>query len=147
MDYQISAFSENHLGRWNDLNGLLAQLSESARPLCAEEWREILMEPSTRMFVATDGVGVPVGMATVCRTLAPTGIKWWVEDVVVSDHVRGHGLGRRLVEYALDYISSIESASVMLTSRPSRVAANNLYRSMGFGQKETNVYRMNLEKK
>ncbi len=146
MDYRISALDERHIGRCEALNGLLAQLSSSARPLSREDWESILREPSTRMFVVTDGNDVPVGMATVCRTLAPTGVKWWIEDVVVDERVRGLGLGRRLVRHLLDYVSLLGDATVMLTSRPSRVAANSLYCAMGFERKETNVYRMKVER-
>jgi ribosomal protein S18 acetylase RimI-like enzyme len=42
--------------------------------------------------------------------------------------------------FVLDTLRSLGAGSVELTSRPSRVAANGLYRSLGFARRETNVY-------
>jgi ribosomal protein S18 acetylase RimI-like enzyme len=68
----------------------------------------------------------------------------WVEDVVVDETLRGRSLGRRLVEHAIEYASRCGKVTLMLTSRPSREAANALYRSSGFSLKETNVYKKDL---
>ena len=69
----------------------------------------------------------------------------YVEEVAVEETLRGQGLGRRvmrrLVEVALEHNLDF----VELTSRPTRVAANGLYRSLGFDQRETNVFRMRLK--
>ena len=74
--------------------------------------------------------------------LTPTGIKHWIEDVVVDDQFRGRSLGRKLIEHAIKELSTAGKSSLMLTSNPTRVAANQLYQSVGFEQKETNVYKM-----
>jgi ribosomal protein S18 acetylase RimI-like enzyme len=70
----------------------------------------------------------------------------WIEDVVVDEAARGKSVGRRLVEHAMAYAASLGGGSLMLTSRPSRIAANRLYRSCGFSTKETNVYVMPVVK-
>ena len=57
---------------------------------------------------------------------------------------RGHGAGLALVEAALEHAKGIGARTVDLTSRPSREAANRLYRRAGFVQRETNVYRVAL---
>ena len=44
------------------------------------------------------------------------------------------------MEYALEHLRETGASSVELTSRPSRIAANALYRSLGFKPRRTNVY-------
>ncbi len=120
---------------------LLAQLSSSEHSFGADELQAIVESSYTHLFVAEYGKGI-CGMLTLGEYLAPTGRKMWIEDVVVDEAVRGNSIGRRLVEHAQAYAASSGGGVLMLTSRPSRVAANNLYRSCGFGIKETNIYRM-----
>lgn len=83
-------------------------------------------------------------MVTVGIYPAPTGNKAWIEDVVLDTEYRGLGLGKELLTHAIKQASTWGADTVMLTSNPSRIAANKLYRSIGFEQKETNVYKMNL---
>jgi ribosomal protein S18 acetylase RimI-like enzyme len=64
----------------------------------------------------------------------------------VSNEYRGRGLGRKIVEYAIEYCKKhYAPCTLMLTSNPKRVAANELYRSSGFEPKQTNVYKMTIE--
>lgn len=106
---------------------------------------ELLSQKGTHLFVARDKEGTIVGMTTICCFTIPTGRHATIEDVSVLPEFRGHGLGRQLVQAALDHLASTgRHYRVGLTSRPSRVAANALYRSMGFSPKETNVYTMDL---
>ncbi|MCP4331732.1 MAG: GNAT family N-acetyltransferase [Gammaproteobacteria bacterium] len=72
-----------------------------------------------------------------------TGIRAWIEDVVVSEIARGKGVGQSLSNHAVSLASTLGAKTVDLTSRPSRVAANELYKKVGFTQRETNVYRYN----
>lgn len=86
----------------------------------------------------------PAGMLTLGDYVTPTGHKAWIEDVVIDEAFRGKALGKELVEYAITYARSIGVKTLMLTSRPSRVAANRLYQKVGFLLKETNLYKMDL---
>ena len=74
----------------------------------------------------------------------PTGLRAWVEDVVVDAAARGQGAGQALVGAALAHADALGARTVDLTSRPTREAANRLYRRCGFEQRETNVYRFAL---
>ncbi len=86
-----------------------------------------------------------MGTATLCLFVSPTGTKGKIEDVVVSSACRGQGLGRRLMDFALDYARKHHAPlELALTSNPSRVAANRLYQELGFRPYQTNVYKLEL---
>ena len=123
------------------MNALLLQLSSTPHLLTAEDLEAIVQSPNTHLFML-EADGVLAGMLTLGEYLAPTGRKMWVEDVVVDKSMRGRSLGRALVNHAIEYARSRKPVTLMLTSRPSRVAANSLYRSCGFEFKETNNYKM-----
>lgn len=123
------------------VNSLLKQLSSSPHLFTAEHLSALVSSESSHLFFA-ECESVVVGMLTLGEYLAPTGRKMWIEDVVVDESMRGRSLGRMLVEHAMEFAGEGGDGTLMLTSRPSRVAANNLYRSCGFKQKETNMYMM-----
>ena len=88
--------------------------------------------------------GTIVGTLTLVTFRIPTGVRAWIEDVVVDDSARGHGVGEALNQFALDLARSKGAKTVDLTSRPSREAANRLYQRIGFTPRDTNVYRFDL---
>lgn len=122
---------------------LLSQLTSRPIAFTEHNYRELIAAPHSHLFLLYRGDSV-VGMLTVGIYFSPTGSKAWIEDVVVDEASRGLGLGRMLVAYAIDYCRQQQVSTLMLTSNPKRIAANALYRSLGFEQKETNVYRMVL---
>ncbi len=119
---------------------LLSQLSSRPLEFTMEQLHAIVNSESSLLFVAMCN-GKICGMLTLATYLAPTGRKWWVEDVVVDESMRGYSIGRRLLNHAME-CARLQGGTLMLTSRPSRVAANALYRSAGFELKETNVYKI-----
>lgn len=121
---------------------LLPQLSRSSRPPTADELADIVASPATALLVATDdGSGGVLGSLTLVVFRSPTGVRAWIEDVVVDEAARGHGVGEALNRYAIDVATERGAATVDLTSRPSRQAANRLYQRLGFVRRDTNVYR------
>ena len=95
---------------------------------------------SIEFFVASDETGI-LGVLTLVIFPIPTGIRAWIEDVIVDDAARGKGVGRLINEAAVAYAFEHGAITVDLTSRPSREAANRLYQRIGFVQRDTNVYR------
>jgi ribosomal protein S18 acetylase RimI-like enzyme len=85
-----------------------------------------------------------VGSLTLATFRIPTGVRAWIEDVVVDESSRGHGVGEALNHAAIDEAKQRGAITVELTSRPSREAANRLYRRMGFVARDTNVYRYTI---
>lgn len=126
------------------VRALLAQLTDRPVDFDIAMMRAITDAPSTHLFLLSFH-GCVRGMLTLAEYVSPTGRKCSVEDVVVDASLRGKSLGRRLVEFALEYVARTGGGMVFLTSRSSRVAANNLYRSLGFVKKETNFYKKEVE--
>ena len=94
-----------------------------------------------RAGAAGERYGPIVGMLTLVTFRLPTGVRAWIEDVVVDSGSRGQGVGEALTQAAIELATARGAQTVDLTSRPSREAANRLYRRMGFEPRETNVYR------
>ena len=123
---------------------LLPQLSRSAPPPTAAELAEMIASPATTVFVARGDDGGIIGTLTLATFRIPTGIRAWIEDVVVDDAARGQGAGAALTRAALAKAADVGARTVELTSRASRQAANQLYQRLGFAARETNVYRYQL---
>ena len=124
---------------------LTPQLSRSKPPPTAEEIAEIVTSPATDLFLATDDAGTVLGMSTLAVFRIPTGLRAWIEDVVVDEAGRNQGVGAALTRAMIDRAAELGCLTVDLTSRPSREAANRLYQKLGFQVRETNVYRKVLE--
>jgi ribosomal protein S18 acetylase RimI-like enzyme len=125
---------------------LTPQLSSSAPPPDADELAAIIAQPGTTLFVARDDdTGELVGTLTLVTFPIPTGRRAWIEDVIVDSAASGQRLGERLSQAALDKARELGCKTVELTSRPSREAANHIYKKLGFEPRETNVYRFTLE--
>ena len=124
---------------------LVPQLSRSSPPPTAAELAEMVDAPGTHVLVARDGGGAILGSLTLVVFRIPTGMRAWIEDVVVDEAGRGQGVGEALNRFALDLARAEGCKTVDLTSRPSREAANRLYQRLGFQARETNVYRKVLE--
>jgi ribosomal protein S18 acetylase RimI-like enzyme len=126
------------------VNHLLPQLSSSAGPMTLAQLRDFLDASAITLFIATDD-GRTVGMLTLAMFPIPTGVRAWIEDVVVDIDARGNGIGELLTKTAVEHARRHGAQTVDLTSRPSREAANALYRKLGFVARETNVYRFSLD--
>ena len=123
---------------------LTPQLSRSASPPGEQELERIVQSDATRLLVAKMA-GAIVGSLTLALFPVPTGLRAWIEDVVVDEGVRGQGIGAALNQEALQVARNQGARTVDLTSRPSREAANRLYQRLGFKQRETNVYRYSFD--
>ena len=124
---------------------LLPQLSTTARPLDVSALTKIATAEASNVLIARVG-GEIVGTLTVVIFPIPTGVRAWIEDVVVDEEARGKEFGGKRVGEALT-IEAIRLAreadakTVDLTTRPSRVAAGKLYERLGFEQRNSRVYR------
>jgi ribosomal protein S18 acetylase RimI-like enzyme len=123
---------------------LVPQLSSTAPPDVGALGR-IIGHDAITLLLAYDDQRTLVGTLTLVTFPLPTGVRSWIEDVVVDEAARGQGVASMLVETANRIAEAQGARSVDLTSRPSREAANRLYLRLGFARRETNVYRYELE--
>ncbi|CAO3569564.1 unnamed protein product [Mortierella alpina] len=66
-----------------------------------------------------------------------------IEDLIVLDACRGQGLGRGLMRRALHEAFQVRACKMCdLTSKPDRVEAWALYKSMGFWLRDTGAFRI-----
>jgi len=122
---------------------LIPQLSKSNPAPTQEQLESIVASDSSYVLIAKVD-GVIVGSLTLVIFHIPTGIRAWIEDVVVDADARGKGVGEELNKFALTEAKRQGATTVDLTSRPSREAANRLYQRLGFKARETNVYRYDV---
>lgn len=122
---------------------LVPQLSPSAAVPTPDLIREIVDAQASTVLVARDlrdQVRI-VGMLTLIVFRIPTGVRAWIEDVVVDETARGRGVGEALSQEAVRRALALGARTVELTSRPSREAANRLYQRLGFVRRDSNLYR------
>ena len=124
------------------ISHLLNSLRSAPVTLEHSQLQDLLTKDSFHLFLAEDEEGVIIGMLTLtsCSTLA--GDRLWIEDVIVDESHRGHGTGRALLREAISYASdTLKATSITLTSNPSRVQARSLYRSEGFEEYNTGIFK------
>ena len=137
---RIRKVSEQTEKDLREINNLIPQLSQSAKLLTKAEFTSLLNAESTHLYFAEDKEQV-LGMLSLVTFPIPTGLRGWVEDVVVDTKARGEGVGKLLTMHALKEAQKMGVLTIDLTSRPSRDVANRLYQSVGFSARVTNVYR------
>jgi ribosomal protein S18 acetylase RimI-like enzyme len=123
---------------------LLPQLSSSAKPLDAAAIAALASSPETTVLLARSD-GEIVGSLSLVLFRIPTGLRAWIEDVVVDEAARGQGIGAVLTQEALRLAREAGVRTVDLSTRPSRLAAGRLYEREGFKQRDTRVYRYAFE--
>ncbi len=122
---------------------LIPQLSSSSPAPTRDQLAAIVEDPFSVLYVARVD-GDIVGSLTLAMYQIPTGLKAWIEDVVVDGGSRGKGIGEATSAAALAEARRRGAKDVSLTSRPFRESANRLYQRLGFQPYETNVYRFKL---
>lgn len=141
MSIEVLLLREVTDGDVTALNRLLPQLSRSAPPLDAGSVRQIATWNGNSLLVAR-AAGEIVGMLTLVTFPIPTGLRAWIEDVVVDESARGQGVGAALTREAVRLAQAAGARTVDLTSRPARESANRLYERLGFQLRDSRVYRL-----
>ncbi len=128
----------------DSLNSLMKQLNPAIKSLTPDEIQAIIQANDTWLFVAKNDTQSIVGTLTLISYRTPSGVRGYVEDVVVDENYRGNGIGEMLMSEAIAKAKELRLEYIGLTSRPEREAANRLYQRLGFQKRETNVYRLNF---
>lgn len=127
----------------SDLDCLMHELSPTS--YCNEAILDaILADNNAHAYVIREddhiiGAGCLCVMHTLEFTIAG------VESVVVSSGYRGKGYGEELIGHLIDDARRFDVRTIHLTSNPKRIAANNLYKKMGFVKYDTNCYCLEIK--
>jgi ribosomal protein S18 acetylase RimI-like enzyme len=140
-EVEVSEVKEASLEVVEALGSLIPQLSSSSGLPTMAEISEMAGSDAIRLLIARDRSGSILGSLTLVLFRIPTGVRAWIEDVVVDSAARGKGVGAMLVKDAIARAKAQGAKTVDLTSRPSREEANRLYVHLGFVQRHTNIYR------
>jgi ribosomal protein S18 acetylase RimI-like enzyme len=122
---------------------LVPQLSSSNPPPDRHALASIVDSPDVFVFLArdTDDDDRIIGTLTLVTFRIPTGLRAFIEDVVVDDATRRSRAGWNLTLAAIQKARDLGVSTVDLTSRPSREAANAMYQKLGFELRNSNLYR------
>jgi ribosomal protein S18 acetylase RimI-like enzyme len=108
--------------------------------LTEQDLRAVIQSDTTRLLMAEEDNRY-IGSLTLVVFRIPSGTRARIEDLVVQETARGRGVGRALVQKAIEMAKALGAEAVDLTTHPSREAANALYKKLGFARRETHVYR------
>ncbi len=125
------------------IRGLTDQLDKTHQDLSDHDIADMIQNPGTHLLIAKDSDTI-VGMVTLIVYRIPFKMKAQIEDFVITERMRGKGIGTKLLEYSIEQAKKAGVKSLNLTSRPTRVSANLLYQKLGFEKRDTNVYRIEL---
>ena len=114
--------------------------------MTADQVSAMVESPATVVFIARRSEDrAIVGTLTLAMFRIPTGLRAWIEDVIVDESSRGERIGELMTKAALGRAHEAGARTVDLTSAPRREAANHLYEKMGFKRRETNVWRYEVD--
>lgn len=122
---------------------LVSQLSTKYQAKDPLSWLEkIVSSPNTELLVAFENQTRAVGMVLMAFYPLPEEFtRCWIEDVIVDEKSRGQNIAKRLMLTAFERAKELGIKQINLTSSPKRLAANQLYKGLGFELVETNFYR------
>ena len=129
----------------NDLNiDIKEQVSELFRQLSPNkiqlDLEEILNEKNQITIAYCENNNKIIGIALMCTYKVISGNKGWIEDVVVDSTSRGKGVGRKLINLLVQVGKEKELSEILLFTEDHRLAAINLYSSIGFKLKGSKIY-------
>lgn len=126
-----------------ELNNLFTKLSPDKSQMSPAYFKKLIANKSVFLAVIYDGKEI-VGMGTLISTMSVANTFGLIEDVIIDEKYQGKGLGRSLMEFLIKEGKRQKLSTLKLTSKKDRIAANILYKKLGFNLKKTNVYRMRL---
>lgn len=142
---EVTQFSER---LYQACQRLVPQLTHNNPPPSRQELRLLISSPSAILLQAlhSDFEEEIIGLVTLILYRAPTGLRAYSEDLVVDEKARGRHIGEALMHACVERAAREGASQVMLTCNPARLAANRLYKRMGFTVHKTNVYRYVINK-
>lgn len=130
-----------------DLPAIVALLADDARGAERERaidplptryraaFEAIAADPNNELVVAEDPDGRPIAVLQLTYTPHISHQGGWratIENVRVASHLRGKGLGRQFLAWAIDRARQRHCHMVQLTTDCQRLQARRFYESLGF---------------
>ena len=119
---------------------LYRQLNPNREP---EGLAEVLSSDTAYVFVCRPKEQI-IGIATLSYYRVFSGYKGWIEDVVVDQHHRGKGIGKQLMQAILEKSKSLQLQRLFLYTEVEKQAAIHLYEQLGFTQRNSRLYFLDL---
>ena len=134
----------------NRIDGLAPRLKELFRQLTVHREpldldKVLAKENNITLLVCREEEKI-AGMASLCTYKVISGHKGWIEDVVVDESERGKGIGRLLMNRLIDLAKEKGLSELFLFTGYHRKPAIAMYESLGFKEKESHLYSMDLGK-
>ena len=106
---------------------------------------KMILYPNYKVFVAEKddliiGTFALLIMDNLAHVGTPSGV---VEDVVVAQNYQGQGIGKAMMQFALDRCKDFGCYKMVLSSNLKRIEAHQFYESLGF-EKHGFSYRIDL---
>jgi GNAT superfamily N-acetyltransferase len=139
--YEVEEFTGRLLEAFTRL---IPQLDSFATIPDEQHLRKII-ESDVATIIIAEVEGRIIGTLTLLVFQIPTGLRAWIEDVVVDKNFRGAGVGEALNRKALSLAKEKNVTMVQLTSIPNRKAATRLYKRIGFKPLATKLYHYSLD--
>ena len=115
---------------------LYKQLSEQVKQI---DLQTVFQQDNTTLVYVMEE-GKLLGMASMGNYRVISGIKGWIEDVVVDEAARGRGLGELLIRKLLAVAKEKGYTHVFLFTEAFRVTAIQLYKKLGFQFRDSQIY-------
>ena len=108
----------------------------------AATFRKILQAPGLHLFVACAGDDLAGStylnvIPNITRSASPYAI---VENVITREDLRGQGVGKRLMQYTLDFAWQQGCYKAMLQTGSKQASTHAFYRSCGYNSTEKTGY-------
>lgn len=102
--------------------------------------KERIKNEESVAFIALDGVD-PLGFVQLYPSFSSVSMKrsWVLNDLFVTKHARGMGVGENLIKTALEFAEETGAKGVFLETAADNTTAQRLYEKIGF-VRETNYF-------
>ena len=148
MNIRVKTLTKYDQKTADKIRELLIQLSRSHkdRGEIPKEWfEEIIASPSHDLLIAVDDDSEIYGIATLSIIMGPIVRKVaYLEDFVVDESARGHGLGTILWTAMLSWAKRKGCTELCFTSGKGRESAQQFYLNKGAETYDTNYFRKTI---
>src|SRR3989344_7756611 len=135
---EIVRLTEESEEALSDINDLLRQLvydPTTYNAVSAGALRDIIDNKGTVVVIArNEELIIGIGILFIVHKFR--GRYAYIEDMIVDEAYRGQGIGKQILDELIEAARRESVETIELSTRPSRIPANNLYKKAGFEAKD-----------